>query len=110
MKHMWPSEPGHRPGSAYLDVILKAYDAGYDPNVRIMPERFCKTFDKKEEAIDWICELSPERAEGHKERVALNAEPFLTETDGGIEFCIATSAAIIWWNVSSCIEGKRDVS
>ena len=38
-------------------------------------------------------------AEGNERRVAANADPFITTTDDGVEFCIATRAAIIWWDV-----------
>ena len=33
------------------------------------------------------------------ERLSLNVAPFLTPVDGGVKFCIATRAAIIWWEV-----------
>lgn len=87
-----------------MDVVLKAYAAGYDPNVRIMPERFRKRFADKEEAIDWVCRLDPERSKGNRDRVILNAEPFLETSGRGVEFCIATTAAIIWWDArgASC--------
>lgn len=64
-----------------------------------MPERFRKRFSTHDEAMDWICALEPECPEGCRERISLNAEPFLTRTDDGIEFCIETRAAIIWWDV-----------
>lgn len=90
---------GGRARSAYIDIINKVYNAGFDPNVRILPERFRKTFATPGEAVEWVCSLKPERSAGFEERVALNVEPFLTDADGGVEFCIATSAAIIWWDV-----------
>lgn len=96
-----PKGPGSellRKGCAYIDIVLRAYNAGYDPNVRVMPERFRVPFGSAEEAVGWICSLEPARAEGHEERVALNAAPFLTETEKGVEFCISTTAAIIWWD------------
>lgn len=100
---MGPGGPSPKPGrkpSGYKKVIDAVYDAGFDPNVRIMPERFRKTFATREEAVAWVCSLSPERAEGFEDRVAANAAPFLTETASGeVEFLIATSAAIIWWDV-----------
>ena len=47
-----------------------------------------------------MCALDPERAAGHEDRVATNVAPFLAETpEGKVEFLIATSAAIIWWDV-----------
>lgn len=100
-KHLWPpTESGYRAGCAYLDVVLKAYAAGYDPNVRIMPERFRKRFGSRDEAISWICSLDPRRSEGNEERVAMNVEPLLKNIGGEVEFCIATTAAIIWWDVA----------
>ena len=100
---MGPGGPGPKPGrkpSGYKKVIDAVYDAGFDPNVRIMPERFRKTFATREEAVAWVCSLSPERAEGFEDRVAANVAPFLAETASGeVEFLIATSAAIIWWDV-----------
>ena len=104
-KHLWPpAGSGYRAGCAYLDIVLKAYAAGYDPNVRIMPERFRKRFAGKGEAIDWVCRLDPERSKGNRDRVALNVEPFLENSDEGVEFCMATTAAIIWWDArgASC--------
>lgn len=90
---------GRKP-SAYKGVIDAVYNAGFDPNVRIMPERFRKTFASRDEAIAWVGSLSPERAAGHEERLATNVAPFLTDTpDGKVEFLLATSAAIIWWDV-----------
>ena len=80
--------------------VERAYDAGYLPNVRILPERFRKKFEDKQQALDWVCSLRPGDAEGNRERMAINVEPFLTEVDGGVEFCIATRAAIIWWDVN----------
>ena len=97
-----PGGPGGksgRGGSAYKAVIDKVYEAGYDPNVRIMPERFRKTFASAEDACKWVCGLAPERAEGHEDRVAANIAPLLHEVDGGVELIIATAAAIIWWDV-----------
>ena len=64
-----------------------------------MPERFRKTFPSREDALEWVCALRPECAAGNEDRLALNVEPFLHEADGGVEFCIATKAAIIWWDV-----------
>lgn len=93
-----PPMPGRAP-SAYFNLFAKAYQAGYNPNVRIMPERFRKTFATREEAHDWVCALHPDYAAGNEARVATNADPFIAEKDGGFEFCIATTAAIIWWDV-----------
>lgn len=96
---MGGAAPSGRRPSIYLKIAEKAYNAGFDPNVRIFPERFRKSFATRDEAVTWICSLKPDKAAGNEERVALNAEPFLSETDDGIEFCIATAAAIIWWDV-----------
>ena len=90
---------GGRASSAYFDLFTKAYNAGYDPNVRIMPERFRKSFATREEAYAWVCSLRPAQAAGNEERVAANAAPFISDTRDGVEFCIATKAAIIWWDV-----------
>lgn len=94
-----PRYPGQRASSAYKRIINAVYDLGYDPNVRIMPERFRRVFATQAEAVEWVCALQPERAKGNEERVAYNLQPFLTHSDGGFEFCITTSAAIIWWDV-----------
>ena len=94
-----PEKPARRAPSAYSELFTKAYNAGYDPNVRILPERFRKTFATREEAHAWVCSLHPDFARGNEERVAANADPFITEKDGAFEFCIATRAAIIWWDV-----------
>lgn len=83
----------------YLKIAQRAFEAGYDPNVRVFPERFRKKFANADEAVAWVAALSPERAEGNMERLALNVVPFLTEADAGVEFCIATKAAIVWWDV-----------
>ena len=63
--------------SIYLKIAEKAFLAGYDPNIRILPERFRKTFASEEEAIAWVAALKPERSEGNMERLALNVAPFL---------------------------------
>lgn len=103
---MGPGGPGQRPDgpsakrAIYLKIAQKAFEAGYDPNIRIFPERFRKAFANSEEAVAWVAALKPERAEGNMERLALNVAPFLTEVEGGVEFCIATKAAIIWWDVA----------
>ena len=86
--------------SIYLKIADKAFKVGYEPNVRCFPERFRKTFESTDEALAWVAALKPARAQGNEERLALNVAPFLTEVDGGVEFCIATRAAIIWWNVA----------
>ena len=83
----------------YLAIAEKAFNAGYDPNIRIFPERFRRTFADADQALKWVCSLRKDRAEGFEDRVALNIRPFLKPVDGGLEFCIATKAAIIWWNV-----------
>ena len=86
--------------SIYLKIAQKAFEAGYDPNVRVFPERFRRTFATAEEAVAWVAGLNSDRAADNMERLALNVEPFLFATDsGGVEFCIATKAAIIWWDV-----------
>jgi hypothetical protein len=46
-----------------------------------------------------VCSLHPEYADGNEARVAANADPFITEKDDAFEFRIATTAAIIWWDV-----------
>lgn len=103
---MGPGGPGPRPDgpgakwAIYLRIAEKAFEAGYDPNVRIFPERFRKEFGSAEEAVSWVAALKPARAEGNLERLALNVEPFLADAGGGVEFCIATKAAIIWWDVA----------
>ncbi len=94
-----PAGPG-RPVGIYKRIFDKVYEAGYDPNVRILPERFKKTFASREDAVSWVCALEPARAAGNEERVALNVAPFLTETEEGVEFCISTAAAIIFWDVA----------
>lgn len=88
-----------RPSSAYFELFSKVYDAGYNPNVRIMPERFRKKFATREDAVAWVCSLRPALSAGNEERVAANAAPFITQVEGGFEFCISTTAAIIWWDV-----------
>lgn len=103
-------KPGFGPGrpredgpdakeAIYLKIARKAFEAGYDPNVRVFPERFRRRFASPEEAVAWVASLNSERAEGNLERLATNVAPFLAESDGGVEFCIATKAAIIWWDV-----------
>ena len=91
-----------RADSAYIKLVRRVYDAGYDPNVRILPERFRKSFRTREAALEFVCSIKPDLAEGHEERVALNAAPFITQIEDGFEFCIATSAALIWWDVRGC--------
>jgi len=101
-----PGGPGGGPGgpgdrkAIYLKIAEKVVKEGYDPNIRIFPERFVKQFATKEEAVTWVCSLKPERAKGNEQRVAQNVEPFLTPNGDGFEFCIATKAAIIWWDVA----------
>lgn len=102
-----PGAPGgNRKPSAYKQLIDKVYDLGYDPNVRIMPERFRKAFATAAEANAWVCSLNPERARGNEERVAANVAPLLREVDGGVEFMIATAAAIVWWDVRGAAAGN----
>ena len=103
-----PGRPpmGPRPDSPeakkaiYLTIAEKVFNAGYDPNIRIFPERFRKTFATEQEALEWVCSLRKDRAEGDEDRVAVNIKPLLTPVEGGVEFCIATKASIIWWNVN----------
>lgn len=99
-----PGGPGGRRPSAYKQIIDKVYAAGFDPNVRILPERFRKRFATREEVDAWVCALDPKRTKGSEARVHANIEPFVREINGedgesGVEFCIATAAAIIWWDV-----------
>jgi SAM-dependent methyltransferase len=103
-----PQKKG-RAKSAYIELINKVYEAGYDPSVAILPERFRKTFNTIEEANAWVCSLEPKRAEGHEDRVAINAAPFMTTlADGKVEFCIGTAAAIISWNVDGRAAYRTD--
>ncbi len=99
---------GPRPGAAgpnaprplgYMDIVNKAYGMGFKPNVRIMPERFRKQFASEQDACAWVCSLKPQFSEGNESRIAANIEPFLTSKETGVEFCIATTAAIIWWDL-----------
>ncbi len=102
-----PGAPGAgRKPSAYKQLVDKVYDLGFDPNVRIMPERFRKTFATAEEANAWVCSLNPERAAGNEERVAANVAPLLRPVEGGVEFVIATAAAIVWWDVRGAAAGN----
>ena len=94
-----PDAPGAKE-AIYLKIAQKAFEAGYDPNVRIFPERFRRTFASSRDAVSWVAGLMPERAEGNLERLSMNVAPFLTEAEGGVEFCIATKASIIWWDVA----------
>ena len=49
--------------------------------------------------LDACCE--PGLAQGNEARVAANADLFIIGTPDGVEFCMATTAAIIWWDVSA---------
>jgi hypothetical protein len=94
-----PPVQGGRPEPAYIRLACKVCEAGYSPNLRILPERFRKMFDTREEAYAFICSLRPEQAEGYEARVAMNADPFIMSQGNGFEFCIATQAALVWWEV-----------
>ena len=96
---MPPAVPAPRRMSAYKAIIDKVYDAGFDPNVRIMPERFRKMFATPDEACAWVCKLDTQRSAGNEARVAANIAPLLRPVDGGVELLVATAAAIIWWDV-----------
>ena len=88
-----PSRP------TYLELMTLAHDAGFMPNARILPERWRRTFTSHAEARAFLCGLKPERSAGHEDRVMENCTPFLTAKNGGIEFCIESRAAIIWWDL-----------
>lgn len=99
---MPPMPPaGARRPSAYKELIDKVYNLGFDPNVRIMPERFRKKFATADDALEWVCSLDEKAARGNEARIFANIAPFLSSCADGApgEFCIATAAAIIWWDV-----------
>ena len=83
----------------YLTIAEKVFEAGYEPNVRCFPERFRKTFVDEAAAIEWVATLKYDFDESYLDHLRLNVAPFLTPVEGGVEFCIATRAAIIWWEV-----------
>ena len=105
-----PSGFGGRPGgrpdgegakkAIYLTIAEKAFEAGYEPNVRCFPERFRKTFADEVSAVKWVAGLKRDFDERDVEWLSLNVAPFLAPVEDGVEFCIATRAAIIWWDVA----------
>lgn len=83
----------------FTDLVGIVHERGYLPNLRVLPERFRATFPTLDAAVAFACSLRPERAKGNEERVRANLLPFLRTTDEGIEFRMATRAALVWWDV-----------
>lgn len=85
--------------TTFTDLVGIVHDRGYLPNLRVLPERFRATFGSVDEAVSFVCSLDSERAVPNKGRVRQNLMPFLSESDHGVEFCMATRAALVWWDV-----------
>lgn len=85
--------------TTFTDLVGIVHDLGYLPNLRVMPERFRAMFESIDEAVAFACSLSPERTSGNEGRVRQNLLPFLSESERGVEFCMATRAALVWWDV-----------
>lgn len=83
----------------FTDLVGIVHERGYLPNLRVLPERFRAAFASVDDAVAFACSLDPKRAAGNEHRVRRNIEPFLSESDRGIEFCMATRAALVWWDV-----------
>lgn len=84
---------------SWFDTVVKVREAGWAPNVRVVPDRFVKVFDSRKEAVEFVCALRPDLSAGNEQRVAANVAPFIKTRGKNCELRIESQAAVIWFDV-----------
>jgi SAM-dependent methyltransferase len=79
----------------------KAYDLGYDPNVRILDDGYRRVFSSREEAYAELSTLGMfELPEDKRDIFKNNADEYLTDNaDGTVTYFAKTGSMVIWWKV-----------
>lgn len=86
---------------SYNITYNKIYDLGYEPNVRVLEDGFCKKFSSREEAYEFLLSLRPEAPVDKHDIVKKNCDKYLSEkSDGSIEFKMETRSCVIWWDTN----------
>lgn len=76
----------------------RIYDAGYNPNVRILDDGYTATFPDRETAYQELMKLRPSIAEDKIPVFRKNADEFLTDNpDGTVTYLAKTKSAVFWW-------------
>jgi len=79
----------------------KAYDLGYDPNVRILDDGYTRVFASRDEAYSELANLGMfELPAGKEDIFRKNADEYLTDNpDGSVTYFAKTGSMVIWWKV-----------
>jgi SAM-dependent methyltransferase len=79
----------------------KAYDLGYDPNVRILDDGYKRVFQSREEAYAELANLGMfELPEDKIDIFKSNADAYLTDNaDGTATYFAKTGSMVVWWRV-----------
>jgi SAM-dependent methyltransferase len=76
-----------------------AYDAGYDPNIKVVTDGFTKDFASRDEAISELRKLRP-FSDDKLPVFEANVAPYLTDNpDGTVNFTRETRSFVLWWEV-----------
>lgn len=76
----------------------KIYDAGYNPNVRILEDGYTATFKDREEAYRELMLLRPQIADDKIPVFRRNADKYLTDNpDGTVTYLAKTKSVVYWW-------------
>jgi SAM-dependent methyltransferase len=98
-----------RPPGPHMDRRLgnnlfynRAYDLGFEPNVRIVDDGYTKTFPDRESAYDFLSGLGMFAVAPGKEDVfRRNCDQFLTDQPGGaVTFFSPTASMVLWFQVN----------
>lgn len=89
-------EPDRRLGNNLF--YNRIYDAGYNPNVRILEDGYTATFPDRETAYTELLKLKPAIDEDKMDVFKKNVDEFLTDNpDGTVTFLAKTKSAVYWW-------------
>ena len=74
------------------------YDAGYDPNIRIVTDGFTRDYAAKEEAYKDLWQLRETGIDNPTSVFKKNVDKWLTKNkDGGVTFRRETKSYVLWW-------------
>jgi SAM-dependent methyltransferase len=93
----FPMMPINR-GLGYNVSYNTIYDAGYDPNIRIVVDGFTRDFRTKNDAYEDLWQLQETGITDPTTVFKKNADKWLTRNkEGGITFRRETRSFVIWW-------------
>ena len=95
-----PMRMPHKPDALPMGgpgLIKALADRGIEGHITTVDEGWNRLFATKQEAYDWLIQLSRHPELVDMERFRANVDSFLTPRDGGFEFFLPTQSDVTWF-------------